>query len=842
MPKIMLTTAFANDDYASDEREQGLAHLRTLGELVDEPAILGPEHAPDLIASIASSSLYTDEFYEAASDLRIVARWGVGFDKVNVAAATRHGVIITVTPVHMDAVAEYAITQWMATLKRVYTLNHLSHQGDFSIIKTYEAQYTTLGLYGCGRIGQEVAQRAVPLLGENGRLMVYDTRPDIEDIAAQYGAEVADSPAQLFRECDTVSLGLGLHPRDALARMGRGLPVRVVGEAGGASDIPPCPQDGTVCPCSAVTVADLEQVWARGFHELEMVKRATLAGTGTCQGSACLPHLRSFLAEKGAELQPPFTARPVTRQLTVGEIAAGAAHHATPRTPLHDEHLRLGAQMDRTGGWWRPWSYGDSVAEYRAVREAVSVMDVSTLGKFLVTGPDALPFLEFLYPTKVATLRPGRSRYVLLLDERGYVLDDGLICRESDHRFYLTLTSAGSTFGEMWLRDWAESRGFDVHLLNQTQSLSAINVTGPRAAELLQRAGVDNLPGFARLDVGEVAGVTCRILRLSFTGELSYELHHAAADSVHLWRTLLALGEDMGVHPHGMDALLQLRLEKGHIVVGQDTDFDSTPRRIHHEWAVKLDKPEFLGRQAVVRTSRVPLDRQLVGLEMELPAPMQGAVLWNGQDYAGYVTSSGTSHSLGKAVMLAWLWLANGKLPESVTIEGRTARLAPLPFYDPENERSRVEVSLDAATSVNGSWAKAGDEQDLGRFERLEATRIVASPDSLDRLNLPAGSFALRAAHDELLVEGLTRGDALDALEDHHAIVERETSFASAWVGTEEATRFLQRACPWALPTERPAFAQGSVAEIPLKLWFEEASVRFVVPAAYAADLAAQMT
>jgi len=206
MPKIMLTTAFANDDYASDEREQGLAHLRTLGELVDEPAILGPEHAPDLIASIASSSLYTDEFYEAASDLRIVARWGVGFDKVNVAAATRHGVIITVTPVHMDAVAEYAIAQWMATLKRVYTLNHLSHQGDFSIIKTYEAQYSTLGLYGCGRIGQEVAQRAVPLLGENGRLIVYDTRPDIGDIAAQYGAEVADSPAQLFRECDTVSL------------------------------------------------------------------------------------------------------------------------------------------------------------------------------------------------------------------------------------------------------------------------------------------------------------------------------------------------------------------------------------------------------------------------------------------------------------------------------------------------------------------------------------------------------------------------------------------------------------------------------------------------------------
>ena len=143
--------------------------------------------------------------------------------------------------------------------------------------------------------------------------------------------------------------------------------------------------------------------------------------------------------------------------------------------------------MDRTGGWWRPWTYGDPLAEYKAVREAVSIGDVSTLGKFVVTGPDALAFLEFLYPTKVSTLRPGRSRYVLLLDERRYVLDDGLICRERDDRFYLTLTSAGSTFGEMWIRDWAESRGFDIRLLHQTQSLGANNVTAPCAAELLVR-------------------------------------------------------------------------------------------------------------------------------------------------------------------------------------------------------------------------------------------------------------------------------------------------------------------------------------------------------------------
>ncbi len=204
--KILITAQFRNDEFASSERDQGMEHLAQYGELVEEKEVLNAADAEGVIASAASSSLYTDEFYAAASDLRIIARWGVGFDKVNVEAATRHGVLITVTPVHMDTVAEYTIAQWMATLKRVYTLNQLSHAGDFSIIRTYEAQGSTLGLYGCGRIGQEVAQRARPLLGEKGRLLIYDLRPDIKEIAAQYGAEAVDSPQALFEQSDAISL------------------------------------------------------------------------------------------------------------------------------------------------------------------------------------------------------------------------------------------------------------------------------------------------------------------------------------------------------------------------------------------------------------------------------------------------------------------------------------------------------------------------------------------------------------------------------------------------------------------------------------------------------------
>ena len=135
-----------------------------------------------------------------------MARWGVGYDKVNLEIATELGIVICVAPVHMATVAEYAITQWLATLKRVYTLNRMAHSGDHALIKTYDAEGSTLGIYGLGRIGQHAAQRARPLLGDSGRLLVYDVRPDIQEVAAGLGAEAVDDPMVLFQECDAVSL------------------------------------------------------------------------------------------------------------------------------------------------------------------------------------------------------------------------------------------------------------------------------------------------------------------------------------------------------------------------------------------------------------------------------------------------------------------------------------------------------------------------------------------------------------------------------------------------------------------------------------------------------------
>jgi glycine cleavage system aminomethyltransferase T len=500
---------------------------------------------------------------------------------------------------------------------------------------------------------------------------------------------VANTRGEERWEADTVVLDLGLHPRNSLARMGHGLNVRVVGDAAMADELPTSPTDGIVCPCSNVSVADLVSVWERGFREMELLKRATLAGTGTCQGSVCLPHLRAFVRDRGGSVPEPFTARPVARQVTMRE--ASASYHLAPmrRTALHDEHIRLGAHMDRFGGWWRPWRYGEVALEYRAVRSAVSIGDVGTLGKFIVAGPDATEFLERLYPCRVGDLKPGRSRYALMLDERGYVVEDGLICRDGPDRYLLTFTSAGATFAEMWMRDWAESWDFDVRIMDRTTALGAINLTGPLSKALLERAGVSEPPTFMQHVLAEVAGVPCRIFRLSFTGETSFELHHSVDRSVELWRGLMSLGEDLGIYPHGLDALFALRLEKGHIIIGMDTEFDSTPRRLDMEWAVRMEKSAFIGQEALRRTDALPLDKQLIGLETEGPCPIEGAVLLDDDQLTGQVTSSRYSETLGKSVMLGWVRLQGGRLPDVVMCEDRPLRRVPVPFYDPEGQRAR---------------------------------------------------------------------------------------------------------------------------------------------------------
>jgi glycine cleavage system aminomethyltransferase T len=497
-----------------------------------------------------------------------------------------------------------------------------------------------------------------------------------------------EAGAETTTPCDTAILGLGRSPRDLLARMAGHTPVALVGPAADDYPLPPAPTDGVVCRCSGTTVDDLQRAWDQGFTELELLKRASLACLGTCQGGACLPNVRSWIGARTGAVPEPFTARPASRQITLAEAAAEGYVDAFRRTPLHDEHLALGGRMDRFGGWWRPWHYGDAVAEYWAVREGVSIGDVSTLGKLVVSGPDVVEALERIYPCHVADIKPGRSRYALVLNERGHVMDDGMILRESETRFALSFTSGGAANAEMWIRDWIETWGLRVHVLDRTMSLAAINVTGPLARTLLVRSGLADPPRFLGHVHAAVAGVPCHVMRLSFTGEAAFELHHPVDRSVELWRALMDIGTDLGIRPHGLQALFGLRLEKGHVIVGMDTELDTTPRRLGMDWAVRMDKPTFIGRAALQRTANLPDHRRLVGMTMPGAAPIEGSPIWSDGEITGNVTGSWSSPLLGHAVMLGWL--RRSPFPDRVTIDGREAVVSSTPFYDPEGLRARA--------------------------------------------------------------------------------------------------------------------------------------------------------
>jgi len=509
-------------------------------------------------------------------------------------------------------------------------------------------------------------------------------------VAAVVTRDAAGSETRM--DCDTAVVDLGRSARDVLARMTPDGHVRLSGSAADDHPLPPAPvdPDAVVCRCMGTTVADLQAAFDKGYGDLELLKRASWAGLGPCQGGACLPHVRAFIAARTGTIPDPFTARPAVRQITLAEAAADTTIDAFRRTPLHDEHVALGARMDRFGGWWRPWHYGDAVGEYWAVREGVSVGDVSTLGKLVVSGPDIIEALERIYPCHVADIKPGRSRYALLLNERGHVMDDGMILRDAETRFTLSFTSGGAANAEMWLRDWIETWGLRVHVMDRTMSLAAINVTGPFASRLLQRLGLAEPPRFLSHVRADVGGVPCHVMRLSFTGEAAFELHHPVERSVELWRALLAAGRDLGIRPHGLQALFGLRLEKGHVIIGMDTELDTTPRRLGMEWAVKMEKPAFIGRGSLERTAKLPETRRWLGYTMDGSAPPEGTPIRSlGEgDVIGNVTGSWTSPLLGKALMLGWQ--RRTPFANRVSIDGREAVVTPTPFYDPEDARARA--------------------------------------------------------------------------------------------------------------------------------------------------------
>jgi sarcosine oxidase, subunit alpha len=453
------------------------------------------------------------------------------------------------------------------------------------------------------------------------------------------------------------------------------------------------------CLCEDVTSKDIKLSIDEGYDSIELAKRYTTVTMGPCQGRMCqLPAIRVMSQHTGHSLGDvgTTTARPPWVSVPMG-ILGGRAFEPAKRSSIHARHRALGGNVKWAGDWRRPYDYGDPQGEALSVNRSAGLIDVSTLGKLLVQGPDAGEFLDRLYPNRFSNLAPGRIRYGVISSDAGRIVDDGTICRLDQETFYVTTTSSGAGAVEEWFSWWLAAWGMRVHLTDITQGLSAVNLAGPRAREIM--AKVTDLDcsneAFKYLDGKRerIAGVPCLILRIGFVGEVGYEIHFPAAHGEHLWDALLEGGREFGIRPFGLEPQRILRLQKMHILVGQDTDSESTPFGAAMPWIVKLDKEQdFIGKWALEHYGEEPSSTSLVGFTMANGyVPTEGAVVTDGAGTpAGQVTSARYSPVLDRVIGMAWVPAALAGDGARITISdgGRTtqAEVQTRPFYDPDGE------------------------------------------------------------------------------------------------------------------------------------------------------------
>jgi len=454
-----------------------------------------------------------------------------------------------------------------------------------------------------------------------------------------------------------------------------------------------------VCLCEDVTSKDIQLSVLEGYDSIELSKRYTTATMGPCQGRMCqLNAVRLVAGETGQSLAEvgTTTARPPWQAVPMG-VLAGRPFEPAKRSSIHGRHRDLGANVLWAGDWRRAYDYGDPEGEALRVHEAAGLIDVSTLGKLLVRGPDAGEFLDRLYPNRLSNLKPGRVRYGVITSDAGRIMDDGTICRLDDETFYVTTTSSGAGAVEQWFAWWLADWRLDVTLTDLTQGLAAVNLAGPRAREILSPLTELDLSNeaFPYLDGqrGRIAGVSCLVLRIGFVGELGFEIHFAAAHGEHLWDALLDAGAEFGIRPFGLEPQRILRLQKQHILVGQDTDSESNPYGAAMSWIVKLDKEQdFIGRWALEHAQERPAETALVGFTLQNgQVPTEGAVVLSEDGGPlGQVTSARRSRQLGQVIGMAWVPAALAQDGASIRIsdEGETiaATVTTRPFYDPDGE------------------------------------------------------------------------------------------------------------------------------------------------------------
>ncbi|MSR81870.1 MAG: FAD-dependent oxidoreductase [Candidatus Latescibacteria bacterium] len=503
-------------------------------------------------------------------------------------------------------------------------------------------------------------------------------------------------------------LGLETGPDPAMAEQ-----LRVLRQAQSPRSFAPAVLPGKgkgkrfVCLCEDVTDVDVETAIGEGYESPELLKRYSTISMGPCQGKMCgmnTLHLCARARSMDVGQVGRTTARPPVNPMSLGALAG---QHLEPvqLSPIHSWHLDHGAKMMGAGLWMRPEHYGDAVAEVQAVRRGVGLIDVSTLGKLQFTGPGAPALLERLYINQWRRLGLGRARYGVICNDEGVVLDDGVGARLGEEEWYLTTTSSGAAAVFELIQWWMQAGwGKGVHATDLTEAFAAFNLAGPQSRAVLQQLTQTDLGNeafpYMHARHALVAGVPCRLLRLGFTGELSYEIHCPSGYGLHLWEALMAAGTPFGISPFGVEAQRVLRLEKAHIIIGQDTDALADAFSAGLEGMVKMDKPDFLGKRALMRVADTGVQQRLTGFKMAQSGtvPEEGLQIVERRqgklEILGWITSSRFSPTLGEIIGLCWLPAAlaeqNGEeftiFREGALLEARVHHGA---FYDPQGERVR---------------------------------------------------------------------------------------------------------------------------------------------------------
>ncbi|MGJ7547007.1 2Fe-2S iron-sulfur cluster-binding protein [Pseudomonas alloputida] len=458
-------------------------------------------------------------------------------------------------------------------------------------------------------------------------------------------------------------------------------------------------------------VRDIINATKSGYRDVQLVKRFSTVGMGPSQGRhSALPTARLVAASTNRSVSETgvTTARPPFSPEKLAHVA-GRSFDPYRHTAMHKRHVELGAKLMPAGAWQRPAFYGKPhereecmQAEALHVRSKVGIIDVSTLGGLDVRGPDAAELLNRMYTFAFLKQPIGRSRYALMTNEHGVVIDDGVCARFSENHFYVTATTSGVDRIYQQMLKWNAQWRLNVDIANVTAAISAVNVAGPDSRKVLEKVCSDldlSIEGFPYLAVrqGTVSGIKARLLRVGFVGELGYEIHVPTRHALQLWDSLMEAGRDYDIRPFGVETQRLLRLEKGHVIISQDTDGMTHPAEIDMGWAVSRNKPFFVGRRSVDILEAQPMKRKLVGFSLPKlsPKPLEGHLVLNGNDISGNVTSCEYSQTLDKIIGLAYVAFDQSNVGQQIPIrvEGSLivqATVEALPFLDPDNQRQEV--------------------------------------------------------------------------------------------------------------------------------------------------------